>query len=217
MKIKRLVLFSFLLLIILFFGFLYKDAIREVKIIGDVRKINNIDKLKDINKNTISYIRIKGTKVNYPIVKYKDNDYYLKHSFDNSKNKYGWIFMDYRNEAFNNQNTIIYGHAMKNKTMFGSIKDMFKSSWLDNYKHEIKVYDNNEFVTYKIFSIYETEAVNDYLHTNFTSEEYKEFINTIIKKSYYDFNTEVNEDSKIITLSTCSRQNKRLVVHAIRV
>ena len=197
----------------------YTKVKKEINYINEVinKEDNFMDSLKAMNSNVVSYIKIEGTNIDYPVVQTDNNDFYLKHTFDKSYSEYGWIFMDYRNEAFNNQNTIIYGHAMKNKTMFGSIKDMFKTSWLDNYKHEIKVYDGNKFVTYKIFSIYETEAVNDYLHTSFTSEEYKDFINTIIKKSYYDFNTEVNEDNKMITLSTCSRQNKRLVVHGVRV
>lgn len=222
-RIIFLIIFSALFIFSSYKVFMYlKEYTKVKKEINSINEVINkednfMDSLKAMNSDVVSYIKIEGTNIDYPVVQTDNNDFYLKHTFDKSYSEYGWIFMDYRNEAFNNQNTIIYGHAMKNKTMFGSIKDMFKSSWLDNYKHEIKVYDNNEFVTYKIFSIYETEAVNDYLHTNFTSEEYKEFINTILKKSYYDFKTEVNEDSKMITLSTCSRQNKRLVVHAMRV
>ena len=212
MKIKRLILFSFLLLIILFLGFLYKDAIREVKIISDVRKINNIDKLKDINKNTISYIRIKGTKVNYPIVKYKDNDYYLKHSFDNSKNKYGWIFMDYRNDHFNDKNTIIYGHTINNGLMFGSLKKILK----DRTINEIEVYDNGKYVKYHIFSVYIVEPVNDYLRINFSDSEYLNFLKFIKSRSAYDYGIEVNKEDKILTLSTCYQKDKRLVIHAIR-
>ena len=224
-KIRKVFLIIFIALF-LFSGYkvfiYFKEYTKVKKEINNINTIINendnfMDSLKSMNNDVVSYIKIEGTNVDYPIVQTKDNDFYLKHTFDKSYSEYGWIFMDYRNELFNNQNTIIYGHAMKNKTMFGSIKDMFKSSWLDNYKHEIKIYENNSFVTYKIISIYETEAVNDYLRTNFTNEEYKEFINKILKRSYYDFKTGVNDNDKMITLSTCSGQNKRLVVHAIRV
>ena len=224
-KIRKVFLIIFIALF-LFSGYkvfiYFKEYTKVKKEINNINTIINksdnfMDSLKSMNNDVVSYIKIEGTNVDYPIVQTKDNDFYLKHTFDKSYSEYGWIFMDYRNELFNNQNTIIYGHAMKNKTMFGSIKDMFKSSWLDNYKHEIKIYENNSFVTYKIISIYETEAVNDYLRTNFTNEEYKEFINKILKRSYYDFKTSVNDNDKMITLSTCSGQNKRLVVHAIRV
>ena len=224
-KIRKVFLIIFIALF-LFSGYkvfiYFKEYTKVKKEINNINTIINendnfMDSLKSMNNDVVSYIKIEGTNVDYPIVQTKDNDFYLKHTFDKSYSEYGWIFMDYRNELFNNQNTIIYGHAMKNKTMFGSIKDMFKSSWLDNYKHEIKIYEKNSFVTYKIISIYETEAVNDYLRTNFTNEEYKEFINKILKRSYYDFKTSVNDNDKMITLSTCSGQNKRLVVHAIRV
>ena len=224
-KIIRLFFLIILIIAFLFSGYkLYKYVKEYSKVKKEMTNISTVldndnffERLKGMNNDVVSYIKVEGTNIDYPIVQTNENDFYLNHSFDKNYSQYGWIFMDYRNNLFEDQNTIIYGHAMLNKTMFGSIKDMFKSSWLDNYNHEIKVYEDESFVTYKIYSMYKTPAVNDYLKTSFTDSEYNEFLESIKRKSIYDFKVDASKGSKMITLSTCSGQNKRLVVHAIRV
>ena len=90
------------------------------------------------NSDTVGWIEVKGTNINYPIVKTTDNSYYLSHAYDKSKNEAGWVFMDYRNNAINfDQNTIIYAHSRYNGTMFGSLKNILSSSWYTNKNNYI--------------------------------------------------------------------------------
>ena len=82
------------------------------------------------NQDTVGWIEVKGTNINYPIVQTTDNSYYLTHAFDGSKNEAGWVFMDYRNDPVNfNQNTILYAHSRLTGSMFGSLKKILNSSW----------------------------------------------------------------------------------------
>ena len=177
----------------------------------------NFNELLTKNSDTVGWLKVEGTKVNYPIVQAEDNDYYLNHAFNGSSNAGGWIFADYRVsfEEFG-KNTIIYGHNMNNKTMFGSIPDMLKSSYLNNSNnYYIKISTPNSNSVWKLFSIYTIEPEVYYLKTNFKTEPYEKFLNTIKGRSVYNFGTEVTTDDKVLTLSTCDNTGtKRVAVHA---
>lgn len=81
------------------------------------------DELLAVNKNIVGWISIDGTKLNNPILQSNNNDFYLNHNFKDRESRAGSVFMDYRNDVQAiNRNTILYGHAMKNDTMFGSLK-----------------------------------------------------------------------------------------------
>lgn len=177
----------------------------------------NFNELLSKNPDTVGWIKVEGTKVNYPVVQAKDNDYYLKHAFNKSSNTGGWIFADYRvNFKDFGKNTIIYGHNMNNKTMFGSIPSMLNSSYLnnsDNYYIKISTPSSNS--VWKVFSIYTIVPEVYYLKTNFKSEPYENFLNTIKGRSIYNFGIDVTTDDKILTLSTCDNTGtKRVAVHA---
>lgn len=176
----------------------------------------NFDELLNKNSDTVGWIKIDGTKVNYPVVQSADNDYYLSHAFNKSNNIGGWIFADYRVdfEEFG-RNTIIYGHNMNNKTMFGSVPDMLKSSYLNNNDNYIKISTPTSNTVWKVFSIYTIEPEVYYLKTNFKTEPYENFLNTIKGRSIHNFGLEVTTDDKVLTLSTCDNTGtKRVVVHA---
>ena len=177
----------------------------------------NFDELLEKNPDTVGWIKVEGTKVNYPVVQTNDNDYYLNHAFNKKNNIGGWIFADYRAnfEEFG-KNTIIYGHNMNNKTMFGSIPSMLKDSYLNNSANNyIKISTLLSNSVWKVFSIYTIEPEVYYLKTNFKSEPYENFINTIKGRSIYDFGLDVTTNDKILTLSTCDNAGtKRIVVHA---
>lgn len=177
----------------------------------------NFTELLSKNPDTVGWIKVEGTKVNYPIVQSEDNDYYLNHAFNKSSNSAGWIFADYRvNFEEFGKNTIIYGHNMNNKTMFGSIPSMLNSSYLNNSDgYYIKISTPNSNSVWKVFSIYTIEPEVYYLKTNFKSEPYEKFLNTIKGRSVYDFGIDVSTDDKVLTLSTCDNTGtKRVAVHA---
>ena len=84
----------------------------------------DFDGLHQTNADVIGWIYIEDTNINYPIVQGTDNKYYVDHMVDGTKNGAGSIFMDYRNALdFSDPNTVIYGHNMKNKTMFAHITE----------------------------------------------------------------------------------------------
>lgn len=177
----------------------------------------NFSKLKKINSNTVGWIQVNGTNINYPFVQTKNNTYYLDHSFDKTYNKAGWIFLDYRNNLNNlDKNTIIYGHSRLNGTMFGSLKQTLNKKWLNNTdNHVIKLSTEKENTLWQVFSIYHIKETSDYLKINFnTNNNFNDFSNMIIDRSIYDFKTTISEADKILTLSTCYKEDERLVLHA---
>ena len=188
----------------------------------EVFKID-FEKLLSINSDTIGWIRFNQDKINNPIVHTKDNTYYLKRSFEKESNQAGTIFMDYRNESFNDRNVVLFGHSMLDDTMFGSLQDIFKNEFFDKKENNyIQIYNkDNELLTYQIFSYYIIEKEEYYITTSFKSDsDFNKFIDTITRRSYKKFDVEVFTSDNILTLSTCSGTggtSKRKVVHAKRV
>lgn len=175
----------------------------------------DINKLKTFNPDTIGFIKVMGTNINYPFVQNLDNDYYLNRSYDKTYNNAGWIFLDYRNNEFNDKNTIIYGHGRINGTMFGSLKDTLKSSWQSNKdNYIIKISTEKENSIWQIFSVYKIATTSDYLQTTFSDNEFESFISLIKERSSYNFETNVTNEDKVLTLSTCYNDNDKMVVHA---
>lgn len=175
----------------------------------------DINKLKTFNPDTIGFIKVMGTNINYPFVQSTDNDYYLNRSYDKTYNNAGWIFLDYRNNEFNDKNTIIYGHGRINGTMFGSLKDTLKSSWQNNKdNYIIKISTEKENSIWQIFSVYKIATTSDYLQTSFSDNEFESFISLIKGRSSYNFETNVTNEDKVLTLSTCYNDNDKMVVHA---
>lgn len=177
-------------------------------------------KLKELNNDTVGYLIIKNTNIDYPVVKTSDNDYYLHHGFDKRLNGAGWIFSDFRNRFDgSDKNIIIYGHNRKDGIMFGTLDNVFSSSWNSEEANlSIDLYRMGLKESYRIFSCYETDNTDDYLKTNFDGNEFLDYINTVKKKSIKDYKIEVNNDDNILTLSTCGKTSKtRIVVHAVKV
>lgn len=174
------------------------------------------DELKQINSDTVAWLKINNTVVDYPVVQTTDNNKYLNYSFDNSKNINGWIFMDYRNNPNNlDKNTIIYGHSGNNKVMFGDLYKTINSNWYNN-NHFIELDFKDRNTKWQIFSIYIVPVTNDYLSINFNNDEsFINFINLIKNRSINNFNINVTSSDKILTISTCYKNSSnRLVIHA---
>ena len=178
----------------------------------------DFDKLKEINTDIVGFIEVDNTNISYPVVKSSDNSYYLNHSYKKEKNNIGSIFLDYRNDLDNlSKNNIIYGHGRLDNTMFGSLNNLLDSSNLDSKEsYYITLSTPNSIMTFKIFSVYTIPKEGYYIKTYFSSNKYfKEFLETIMKRSIYNFNTDVSTNDKILTLSTCKDNfGKRVVVHA---
>ena len=176
------------------------------------------DSLLSKNNETVGWINIPNTKVDYPVVQAKDNIFYLNRNFNKKNNIYGWIFMDYRNTIDElSQNTIIYGHRTRNGLMFGTLSKVLDANWYTNPENQVFSFNTTqENKSWQIFSIYTIEATSDYLYTKFPKASYfLDFVKKIKTRSIHDFGVEIEENDKLITLSTCFKDSsQRLVIHA---
>ena len=176
------------------------------------------DALRAANSEVVGWIFVDALeKVSYPVCRGDDNDYYLHHTFRREEVFAGAIFMDCRNSAdFSDPNTVIYGHNMKNKTMFGSLDDYRKTGYYE--KHPVMYYLTPE-KAYKleIYSGFITEA-GSYAYTfEHTEKSMADFINKIKRKSTFKSEVKYQEGDRILTLSTCSyeTEDSRYVVVGI--
>ena len=176
------------------------------------------EKLKEINPEYKFWVEVENTNINYPVVQGNDNSYYLKKDFNKKNSSAGTIFMDALNNFEVDNNTVLYGHNMNNKTMFNNIT-LFKKKDFFNQNNKIKIKhtgDEKEYI-YEVFSVYYSDNTFDYNTVRFgEGYSFESFIRDIKEKSMYKTNIEVTESDKIITLSTCSYEFKgaKTTVHA---
>ena len=233
--ILNIIIYMILLLVLIYSGIKifkwYKDKTNNNRITEQIKStvmvnedknkeeyVIDFNKLKEKNNETVAWIKVNNTNVEYPVVKSTNNSFYLNHSFDKSKNSAGWIFADYKNKFDNtDKNIVIYGHNMRDGSMFGSLKNILSSDWYDNEENtNIVLYTEKEESIYKVFSIYKIESEDYYIKTEFSNEnEFEKFIETLKKRSIKNFNIDISKEDSILTLSTCANNNKyRVVLHA---
>ena len=160
--------------------------------------------LKNKNKDIVAWIYSEGTLINYPIAQSKDNDYYLRRLLDGTYNQSGTIFMDYKNNSnFEDYNTIIYGHNMKNDTMFGTLTNYKKQEYFNEHQNMYLFTENKNFKI-ELFAGYITSSESDIYNFPKDMNSNEKLIKTAKEKSTFKSDLEVNSDDKIITLSTCS-------------
>ncbi len=178
-----------------------------------------IASLITINSDTVGWLKVPNTRIDYSVVKAKNNEFYLRRDFKKKKGSIGWIFMDARNKRdMSDDNTIIYGHNYYESTiMFGTLKYALNEKWISNKKNLIISFDSlYGNLQYEIFSVYIVPPVNDYLRINYDNIlDRLEFFNMLKDRSIHKFDTTITGEDKILTLSTCEEKGtKRLVVHA---
>ncbi|MGL5353555.1 MAG: class B sortase [Clostridium sp.] len=197
----------------------YNELGQVYNIEGKETEINTYrdkyNSLKNINNEYKFWIKIENTEIDYPVTQSENNDYYIKYDFDNVESISGCIFVDYRNDIKNDNNLILYGHNMRNKTMFnnlGKFKD--KNFFYENNK--IIITDEEGEKIYEVFSVYIIDYREDFGDPNYLlKDKYIKYIEEIKSKSMYQSNANVNADDNVITLVTCSYEfdNARVVVH----
>ena len=170
------------------------------------------------NKDTVGWLIVNNTNINYPVVQTTNNDYYLKHAFDRSKNYGGWVYADFRNDFEKlSKNTVIYAHGRKDGVMFGSLNNALKKNWYTNLENQIIQFSTLNYNTmWQVFSVYKVEAESYYITTDFSTDQaFEEFVTTMEERSIYDFGVDVSSEDKLLTLSTCfNDKGTRLVVQA---
>ena len=175
--------------------------------------------LKELNDETVGWLNVPGTNIDYPVVKAKDNAYYLRHNFKKEKDYNGWVFMNYLNSAeMLDKNTIIFAHnRYYSNIMFGTLNKVGKKAWYQNIKDNLITYsDINREMKWEVFAAYTVPVTDDYLETNFSTDEaFNNFIQMIRSRSVISSDLEIKSTDKILTLSTCADINTRFVVHAV--
>lgn len=199
-----------------------EDLETEKKTIDKTLYRVDFEKLHQMNEDVVGWIRFDEPEViNYPLVQTDDNDKYLTTTFEGNGNKVGTLFLDRINEAdFEDENTFIYGHNMKNGSMFGRLRKYKKESFYKEYPYFYIYTPNGQVYTYQIFSVEITNDTSESFQKQFGDEtEYLMYIEEIQKKSLYDTGVTADADSRMVSLSTCTNvsEEERLVVHGIRV
>lgn len=183
--------------------------------------VNNYQNLLTVNSDTVGWIKVLGTNIDYPVVQTTDNNYYLNRNYYTEKDSNGWVFMDYRNNPKElSTNTIIYAHnRYYSGVMFGTLNNVLKWKWYSKEEnHYITFNTLYENIQWKVFSIYSIDVTSDYLDTDFsTKENYQAFLDLVSNRSDIKLKAKATTDDQVLTLSTCLDNNRRLVVHAVRV
>lgn len=200
------------------------DEIRDLAVTSDADGGGfsvDFDVLMKENPDTIGWIRFdEPAVINYPVVKSADNEDYLTKTFTENDNKLGAIFVDYRNSSdFSDRNTFIYGHNMRvGEQMFSQLKNYRDEEYGKKYPYFYIYTPSGEVRTYTIFSAGVVDARSDNYKIEYASdEEYQEYLDLCLESSLYDFGVEVNTDSQIVSLSTCTSvtENERFLVHGV--
>lgn len=171
------------------------------------------------NQDVIGWIRFDHIDVlSYPVMYSGDDETYLRTDIYGNNSTSGSIFMEGAcNPDFEDYHTILYGHNMKNLSMFGSLKQ-YKTEGFYKENQYFTVYTADMAYRYQIFSYRDVLETDEVYTVGFgPDEKYEEFISEMLRKSYEDTGVEVTKEDKVLTLSTCSTRGHRFVVHAVRV
>ena len=175
--------------------------------------------LREKNPDVVAWIQIPALEgVNYPVVIGEDNAYYVNHNWENQESEEGAIFLDFRNSSdFSQPHNILYGHCMKDGTMFQPLGQWERESFLRGNDRTVLLYLPDEVRVYEIIGSERVNALDSRVYkTDYTAgEEWADAIGETQSKLWYDLDTQYDGNSEILTLSTCMGGDQRLVVHAI--
>lgn len=174
----------------------------------------------DLNPDFLGWVNVPGTEIDYPYVRSQDNQEYLKQDFYRQPSKAGTLFMDYRNlSSSNDDHILIYGHNMKNGTMFHDLVKYHDKEFF-GANQEINISDLYGSKQYRIFSVYEISADNYQFPVGFKTElEKDEYIKSLQDLSMHKIEEREMGEGQIVSLITCSygENNGRTIVHAIKI
>ena len=177
----------------------------------------DFDALREVNSDIVAWLYLEGTKINYPVVQGTDNNYYLQHMFEGSWNGAGCIFLDSRNEGdFSDRHSIIYGHHMKNGTMFSGLDDYKKQEFYDSHPTILLMTPDQNYKI-ELFAGYVASVEDNAWELGFTLPEYERWLSMTKEKSCFSSQVEPSKIDQVVTLSTCSYEfdNARFVVVGI--
>lgn len=203
-----------------------QDPIGTLKEMGvpiPEKTIDFADLQENTNADIYAWIYIPDSKIDYPIVQHpEDNYYYLNYNLDGSKGYPGCIYTeDYNTKDFSDPNTVIYGHNMKNGTMFAGLHNFEDIEYFDANRY-IYIYTPDELLVYEIFAAYEASNEHILYNHDFSDEiVYQIYLDEIFDTRSMNCNlrddVEVTSDDQIITLSTCiaTKPDNRYLVQGV--
>lgn len=182
----------------------------------------DFEKLLEMNSDVVGWIRFdEPSEINYPVVQGRDNEEYLKRTFEANTNKLGTLFVDVNNPGdFSGRNTFIYGHNMKNGSMFAQLLKYKDDSFYKEHPYFYIYTPDGKVRTYEIFSAGVVKDTSDsYIMDYADDAEFQTYIDYIKQQSAYPTSAEVTTASKIVSLSTCTnvRDDERFLVHGVMI
>ena len=185
-----------------------KSAYENIKVnlgVDNVETKIDFDYLKGINPDTAGWIHLDDSQIDYPFVFADNNEYYLNHLFDGEYNRSGCIFMETTNARnFSDKNIVLYGHHMKNGTMFRDVQKYSDQAWYDTHKVFKVSTPDQEYEMYPIAGVAATGST-DYVKTNFEDEEeFTEYVNWFLQNSTFVSEEDVTPEDQLMLLSTCA-------------
>ncbi|MGN0353859.1 MAG: class B sortase [Muricoprocola sp.] len=192
----------------------------RTKVFEEMENPIDFESLESINEDIIGWLEMEAVDtINYPVVQGVDNEYYLHRTFQKTDNFAGSIFLDCVNKStFVQRNSILYGHNMKNGSMFGSLKQYRDRETFEKSPY-FWIYTPNRIYKYEIFACAEVDKFGpDYQISFRDREDFEEFIDRAKAQSLYDTGVDVKYSDTIVTLSTCTgNEETRFIVQGKRV
>jgi sortase B len=172
--------------------------------------------LSEINPDVAAWIRAPGTNIDYPVVNANDYDYYLNHLFDGRVNKAGTLFIDYRNKpGFTDRNTIIYGHNMRNHSMFWTLTRYKTEAYYTTHRTMMLITPEGNYYL-AVFAAFVASPTEDAWRVPFLSDDdFSSWVAMLRSRSSFQSDVSVVPGDKVVTLSTCSYEynDARYVVY----
>ena len=169
----------------------------------------DLAELKKINPEIIAWIKIKDTNINYPVVQAKNNTKYLTRNYRGNFATAGSIFLDYRNNGFKDDFSLIYGHRMDGQRMFGGISLFEQKDYFDEHKSGVLYTEDGVYdLEISDFSIVDVDRTSIYNHDNNRNKRNGTVIHEVHSFAKQSRKVEYGDDDKIIVLSTCDKDSK---------
>ena len=165
----------------------------------------NIAALRETNEDVLGWIRIPDTKVDYPLMQGEDNDFYLNHTWDKQPNSVGSIFLEHLNSPdLTDYNTVVYGHNMKNDSMFGQLENYALQHYWQEHPY-VYIATADGVFRYEIFAFFRAEVDSMTYSLNILQDETKTaFLKLSSENAWYDTGIVPELTDRILTLSTCT-------------
>lgn len=179
----------------------------------------DMDMLKEINGDFLGWIYFPAVELSYPVVQGEDNDYYLKHSFEDEKRNSGSVFMDCgATPDWSDRNTFVFAHNMRDGSMFGAFNKIVDDPSVLDASSRFYIYTEDVVYTYEIFSYYMTRADSNRYMVFTSDENYDLYTKWAVENSNYAFDVDLSERGNIVSLSTCygsAGTSRRFLIHGV--